>query len=128
MIMREAFYGTRRFDEFLRRLQLSPGVLSARLRELVADDVLQKVPYREAGARERDDYRLTDKGRALVPVLVALMNWADEWLTGPDGPTVVLRHRDCGAEVRTTITCAADHEIASDRDITATAGPGAQPT
>jgi len=127
MIMREAFYGSRRFDEFLRRLRLSPGVLSARLRDLLTMGLLQKVPYREAGARERDEYRLTDKGRALIPVVVALLCWADEWLIEPDGPTVVLRHRECGAPVRATITCAAGHDIANGRDIAATPGPGARP-
>jgi DNA-binding HxlR family transcriptional regulator len=127
MVMREAFYGTRRFDDFLRRLQLSPGVLSTRLRELVADDLLMKVPYRAEGARERDEYRLTDKGRALVPALVALRAWADEWLMGPDGPTVVLRHRDCGAEVHTTMSCAAGHDVSCGREITVTPGPGARP-
>ncbi|MFD9444698.1 winged helix-turn-helix transcriptional regulator [Streptomyces sp. NPDC060001] len=125
--MKEAFYGTRRFEDFQRRCELSRTVLSARLRDLVAVGVLEKRPYREPGARERDEYRLTDKGRSLAPALVALNAWAERWLVNEPGPTVTLIHRDCGASVHAVITCTSGHEIAAAREIVATPGPGARP-
>jgi DNA-binding HxlR family transcriptional regulator len=127
MIMREAFLGTRRFDDFLRRVGVSTGVLSARLRDLVSEGLLEKRPYREPGARVREEYRLTDKGRDLVPTLVSLIEWADHWLVGPEGSTVTLRHRGCDEPVRTALMCAAGHEVTAVRDIVATPGPAARP-
>ncbi len=126
VLMREAFYGTRRFEDFLRRTGISPGVLSARLRDLVTQELLVKVPYREPGARERAEYRLTDKGRDLVPVMVAMIGWADRWLTGDRGPTVSLHHDECGAPVEAVLKCAAGHEIDAARDVIAKPGPGAR--
>lgn len=126
VIMREAFYGTRRFEDFLRRTGMSPGVLSARLRDLVTQQLLVKVPYREPGTRERAEYRLTDRGRDLIPVMVAMINWADRWLTGDRGPTVSLRHGGCGAPVEAVLKCTAGHEIHAAHGVTATPGPGAR--
>jgi DNA-binding HxlR family transcriptional regulator len=127
MIMREAFYGTRRFEDFLRHVHVSSGVLAARLRELVEEGILEKRPYREPGARVREEYHLTDKGRSMLPLLVALIDWADRWLVGPQGPTVRLLHRDCGAAVTASVRCARGHSISAPRDVIATPGPGAQP-
>ncbi|WP_405021666.1 helix-turn-helix transcriptional regulator (plasmid) [Kitasatospora sp. NBC_00070] len=126
--MREAFYGTRRFEDFLSHIDVSTGVLAARLRELVEEGILEKRPYQEPGARVRDEYHLTDKGRSMLPVLVALIDWADRWLGEPAGPTVILRHRDCGAPVTAAVVCAEGHRVAGPRDVLATPGPGAQPT
>jgi DNA-binding HxlR family transcriptional regulator len=126
-IIREAFYGTRRFDDFVRHCDISPSVLSTRLRALVSDGLLEKVAYREPGARERDEYRLTDKGRSLAPILIALNDWADRWLIEPGGSTVTLRHRECGARVHSVITCEAGHQIDAVTDIGASPGPGANP-
>lgn len=125
-IMREAFYGARRFEEFQRRTKMSPGVLSAQLRDLMAQELLVKVPYREAGARERAEYRLTAKGRALIPTMIAMINWADRWLTSGQEPTVSLTHRDCGAPVQTVLRCAEGHEILAGHDVIASPGPGAR--
>ncbi|MDO0916647.1 helix-turn-helix domain-containing protein [Streptomyces sp. DT2A-34] len=127
VIMREAFFGTRRFEDFLRHVDVSSGVLSARLRELVDEGMLEKCPYREPGARVRDEYRLTDKGRSMLPVLVALIDWADHWLVGPQGPTVQLLHRDCGAPITASVTCASGHSITAPRNVIAAPGPGARP-
>ncbi|MGY1496813.1 winged helix-turn-helix transcriptional regulator [Streptomyces sp. QTS52] len=127
MIMREAFFGTRRFDEFLTHVGVSSGVLSARLRDLVSEGLLEKRPYQEPGSRAREEYRLTDKGRGLVPALVALIDWADHWLVGPEGSTVTLHHHDCDEPVRTALVCAAGHEITAARDLVAAPGPGARP-
>jgi len=92
LILREAFYGTTRFDDFAERVGISEPVAAARLRELVDEGLLEREPYREPGQRTRMAYRLTGKGAELLPVLVSLMQWGDRWLA-PAGPPVVLRHR-----------------------------------
>lgn len=111
LVMREAFHGTRRFDDFTRRLGMSPSALSARLRELVADGMLARTAYRDAGARTRNEYVLTAKGEALLPALVALQRWANDHLP-PRGPRVDLVHAGCGAAVGTHVTCDGGHELA----------------
>ena len=86
LIMREAFYGTTRFDEFAERVGLSEPATAARLHELVEDGLLEREDYREPGQRTRQQYRLTPKGEDLFPVLVALMQWGDRWLDDRGGP------------------------------------------
>jgi DNA-binding HxlR family transcriptional regulator len=113
LIMREAFYGTTRFDDFAERVGLSEPATAARLRELVDDGLLEREDYREPGQRTRQRYRLTEKGSELFPVLVALMRWGDRWIDSDDGP-VELRHRDCGARVGVEVRCAAGHEVGPD--------------
>ncbi|MFD4636089.1 winged helix-turn-helix transcriptional regulator [Lentzea sp. NPDC058436] len=126
-IVREAFYGTRRFDDFLRHTGMTRGVLSARLRELTEQGVLARVAYHDTGSRGRHEYRLTDKGRDLAAAIISLLTWADRWLPSPDGPTVVLTHRECGAPVRTEVRCGEGHRVDSIGDIRAEPGPGARP-
>src|SRR5213082_2196689 len=77
LLLREAFYGTTRFDDFAARAGLSEPVTAARLRELVEDGLLEREDYREPGQRTRQQYRLTPKGADLFPVLVSLMEWGD---------------------------------------------------
>ncbi len=110
LILREAFYGTSRFDDFARRAGISEPVAAARLRELVDDGLLEREDYREPGHRTRQLYRLTEKGQDLLPVLVALMLWGDRWLDERGGP-VELRHSGCGETVRATLRCAAGHAV-----------------
>lgn len=126
-IIRESFYGTRRFDDFQRHCGISPSVLSTRLRAMVSDGLLEKVPYQAPGARARDEYRLTDKGRSLAPILIALNDFADRWLLEPGESTVTLRHRGCGQRVHTSVACEAGHHIDAAADIVASPGPGARP-
>lgn len=111
LLLREAFYGTSRFDDFAARAGASEPVTAARLRELVAAGLLEKEPYREPGQRTRQRYRLTDKGHDLLPALVALMQWGDRW-EGRDarGP-VRLQHAGCGAAVRSELRCADGHDV-----------------
>ena len=109
LVMREAFYGTRRFDDFTRRLAMSPSALSSRLRELVADGMLTRSPYRDAGTRTRSEYVLTAKGEALLPALVALQRWANDHLP-PRGPRVDLVHAGCGRAVGARVVCDDGHE------------------
>ncbi len=113
LILREAFYGTTRFDDFAERVGISPPVAAARLRELVDEGILEREDYREPGQRTRRLYRLTDKGADLFPALVALMHWGDRWLDDRGGP-VEFRHRDCGEVVELELRCAAGHDVAVD--------------
>lgn len=112
LIMREAFYGTTRFDDFAERVGISQPVAAARLRELVGEGLLEREDYREPGQRTRQQYRLTPKGADLFPVLAALMKWGDRWLDDRGGP-IELLHRDCGEPVTVSLQCAAGHEVQS---------------
>jgi DNA-binding HxlR family transcriptional regulator len=112
LILREAFYGTTRFADFAERAELSEPVAASRLRELVSDGLLEREDYQEPGKRTRQSYRLTPKGAELFPVLAALMQWGDHWLSKSGGP-VELRHRDCEERVAVQLRCAADHHVAS---------------
>jgi DNA-binding HxlR family transcriptional regulator len=114
LLMREAFYGTTRFEDFAERVGLSDPVTAARLRELVDEGLLEREDYREPGKRTRQRYRLTEKGSDLLPTLVALMQWGDRWLDDDGGP-VQLRHRDCGERVGVQLRCAADHRVEADQ-------------
>jgi DNA-binding HxlR family transcriptional regulator len=109
LLLREAFYGTARFDDFAVRAGISEPVAAARLRELVDAGLLTREQYREPGQRARLAYRLTEKGAGLFPALVALMEWGDRWLTEDGGP-IEFRHRDCGERVEVELRCAAGHQ------------------
>src|SRR5690348_5822970 len=113
LILREAFYGTTRFDDFAERVGLSEPATAARLRELVEQGLLEREDYREPGQRTRQRYRLTEKGADLLPALVALMQWGDRWVDDRGGP-VELRHHDCGEPVRVQLRCAAGHDVGGD--------------
>lgn len=123
LILREALLGTRRFDDFVRRVGVGEPAMAARLKEMVAAELLERIPYREPGQRTRHEYQLTRKGRELLPVITALRNWGDTWAATDIGPSVVATHHDCGEPIRAVLRCAAGHEIA-DGDIDIIAGPG----
>jgi DNA-binding HxlR family transcriptional regulator len=126
VVCREVFTGVRRFADMRQRTGIPRQVLANRLAHLVEVGILRREPYREPGARERHEYRLTDKGLELWPVLVALREWGDRHLAGPQGPPLRTVHRDCGAEVRTELYCAAGHRVAAHRDVVPRPGPGAR--
>jgi DNA-binding HxlR family transcriptional regulator len=126
LVLREAFNGVRRFDDIQRRTGMPRQVLSDRLVRLVDEGLLRKVPYRDSGQRRRDEYRLTAKGLDLYPVLVALMAWGDQYAASPDGPQVLLQHRDCGEPVQLQLSCRAGHVLDSAREVTPVPGPGAR--
>jgi DNA-binding HxlR family transcriptional regulator len=113
LLLREAFYGTTRFDEFVERAGVSEPVAAARLRELVEHGLLEREPYRAPGQRTRHAYRITSKGADLFPVLVGLMRWGDRWLDDRGGP-VALRHRGCGERVGVQLRCAGGHPVRVD--------------
>jgi DNA-binding HxlR family transcriptional regulator len=103
LILREAFLGQRRFDDFQRNTGIARNILAARLRALVKHGIFQRV--RRADRAGRVEYRLSDKGLDLYPVLVSLMRWGDQWLAGKDGPPLFLIHRGCGRTTQPAMVC-----------------------
>ncbi|WP_152347567.1 winged helix-turn-helix transcriptional regulator [Brevibacterium sp. CFH 10365] len=126
LILRDAVNGVRRFDQLRDHLGVSDPMLAERLRTLVAAGLLASAPYSEPGQRVRKEYRLTDKGRDLYPVLIALLQWGDKHCSEPDGPPVRVTHRDCGEPVEAKVMCAAGHELTSPSESQTAPGPGAQ--
>ena len=122
LILRDAFLRVRRFDEFLARLGIARRVLAERLASLVADGVLEKVAYQVRPTRY--EYRLTQKGLDLYPMLLALVHWGDAYYAGEDGPPVVHRHKPCGHVFRSVLTCSECGEAVDAREVTATAADG----
>jgi len=120
LLMREAFYGATRFEEFVRRAELTEATTSTRLHELVEHGLLELEPYQERGQRTRQRYLLTEKGADLFPVIVSLMQWGDRWLSDTGGPAELL-HRGCGAVVGTELRCEHGHIVElADLDLAAT--------
>jgi len=117
LMIREAFFGVRRFDEFQRRLEIAPNILAGRLRRLVDLDVLVKVQYETWPIRH--EYRLTEMGLDLYPVPLAMLTWGRRWLE-PAAADIRLRHVPCGREVRAILTCAACGEEFSRDDVSLT--------
>jgi DNA-binding HxlR family transcriptional regulator len=111
LVLREALYGARRFEQFLVGVGCARTLLSERLATLVEHGVLQREPYREPGQRERQQYLLTEKGHDLFAALIVLMQWGDRWEAGPEGGPVVTRHRGCGEPIQVELRCAHDHRV-----------------
>jgi DNA-binding HxlR family transcriptional regulator len=126
LILREAFYGCTRFEEFERNLGIAPNILAARLRGLVADGVLDKMPLEESDGR-RHAYCLTAKGRDVFPIYLALKRWGDRWAAPAEGPMVELRERATGREVGSPPLLASDGSPLRLEDVVALPGPGAPP-
>lgn len=97
-----AFYGLRRFSDFQEELKVASNILTDRLERLVARRMLERVRYQERP--ERWEYRLTQEGRDLFPLIAALMAWGDRWLSGNEGPPEILTHR-CGARLEPVVRC-----------------------
>ena len=124
LIVRDAFLGVTRFDDFQRRLGISRNVLGQRLDRLVAAGVLDRVPYSQRPPRS--EYRLTDRGRDLWPVLTAMRQWGDRHVA-PHGPPVEVVHEACGHATTFDLVCSSCGEPVSARDVTAVAGRGRPP-
>lgn len=125
LVLREIFNGVRRFDDIQHHIGVSRSVLAARLANLLDLGILVRQPYREPGDRERHEYRLTEMGYDLRPVLIALMDFGDKWLSD-DGPPIIYRHAGCGAHVTTAIVCDEGHRITRGRELVVEPGPGAR--
>ena len=99
LILREALYGTTRFDDFARRTRVTDAIVAARLKELTELGLFTKQPYREPGKRTRDEYHLTDRGRDLLPAVFALMQWGNKHLQAEEGGPLRLVERGTGEPV-----------------------------
>lgn len=112
LLMREAYYGTTRFDDFAVRADITEAVAASRLRELTEAGLLVRRPYREPGQRTRHEYRLTQKGRDLAPAVLALFEWGGKYLSSRGRPPVQFSHADCGAAIHVEVRCEDDHQVA----------------
>ena len=122
LVMREAFFGVRRYGQLARNLKIPRPTLSSRLRTLVDAGLLERVRY--AQDPDRHEYRLSDAGRDLFPAIVTLMRWGDRHLAGPEGPPIVLRHDGCGEIAHPQLVCEhCGHEVDA-HNVTPEPGPG----
>ncbi|MFT4822523.1 MAG: DNA-binding HxlR family transcriptional regulator [Halioglobus sp.] len=121
LILRDAFLGTRRFEQFQHHLGITRHRLSERLVKLVEHGVLVKVPYQDRPVRY--DYRLTRKGLALYPVLMSLGRWGDEWMEGGEGVPLTYVHHNCGNPTQAAITCSECGEALRPQEVETTVGP-----
>jgi DNA-binding HxlR family transcriptional regulator len=124
LIIRDAFFGVRRFADFERSLGIAKNILSARLQHLVDHEIFEKVDVGAEG--QRFEYRLTEKGEALLPVLTALREWSDEWVFGRGNEPIVMFDR-AGKRVPKMKLTNADGKALTRRDLRARPGPGASP-
>jgi DNA-binding HxlR family transcriptional regulator len=122
LILRDVFFGVTRFEELQARLGIARNILAKRLDTLVEHGVLERRCYDEA--RGRHDYVLTDKGRALWPVLVTIRQWGDEWVVGAGHEPIALVHNSCGERTTAILTCDHCGEELRGRDVRAVPGPG----
>ena len=103
LVVRECFYGTTRFEDFVARIGTSAPAVSRALRQLESARIVARVPYREPGRRARDEYRLTEAGEDLLPVFLSLMQWGDKHLQDGRPPLSFVEARTGRAmEVRVT--------------------------
>ncbi|MBB5909876.1 winged helix-turn-helix transcriptional regulator [Actinoalloteichus hymeniacidonis] len=124
LLLRDLFLGARRFDELVENLGISRNLLTGRLTTLGEAGVIDRVPYRQRPTRYR--YALTESGRELVPILLALTAWGDRWATPPGGPPITFRHRDCGHSFTPTVACSECGQPIEAEDVDPVPGPGAQ--
>lgn len=123
LVVRDVSIGRRRFDEIQESLGVATNVLSQRLATLVEEGILERRRYSEHP--ERFEYRLTEKGRELVPVLLALLRWGDKWTAGPDGPPLETVHTECDHSFHMVPTCSHCGEEVAAGNVRPRIGPGA---
>ena len=122
LVIRDVFYGKRRFAAIQEDLGVARNVLATRLARLVAEGILEKRPYQDRPVRY--EYFLTEKGIDLWPVMITMMHWGDHWLATDEGPPVVIHHKECGGEVDDRGYCERCGERLTARDAYAEGGPG----
>jgi DNA-binding HxlR family transcriptional regulator len=123
MILRDCFLGIRRFEDFERRLGISRSIIADRLKRLAEEGVLRREAYQEGPVRH--EYRLTDKGLGLHPVVMAIVHWGDTHYAGEAGPPLLHRHRACGCDFTPVMTCSECGDPVGARDVEVRIGPGA---
>ena len=124
LIIRDAFLGTRRFDQFQGNLGITRHRLSERLGKLVDQGVLVKVPYQDRPVRY--EYRLTRKGLGLYPVLMSLARWGDDWMDEGEGAPLEYIHRKCGEKTRPVLACSECGDALRPQEVTPQLGPALQ--
>jgi DNA-binding HxlR family transcriptional regulator len=122
LIMREAFYGVRRFDDLQSMLGIARNTLADRLRRLVDEGLLEKQPYQTEP--KRYEYVLTEKGDDFFGVLAAITRWGDRWMASDKGPPVVMHHDSCGHDISADVVCATCGEPVRAADVSMRVGPG----
>lgn len=122
LILRSAFLRVRRFEDFQKQIGLTRHRLADRLSRLVAQGVLEKQAYQDRPLRY--EYRLTDKGMELYPVLMALVAWGDKWADEGDGPPLLFKHQRCNHEFHAVLSCSHCGEAVKPREVTPLIGPG----
>ena len=122
LIIRDAFLGLRRFDDFQRNLGIARNVLTDRLGRLVEAGIMERRLYQERP--ERYEYTLTDKGRELRVALAALRQWGDRYLA-PAGPPRLVEHSGCGGEAVATLVCSKCGKTLGLDEVSSRPGPGA---
>jgi DNA-binding HxlR family transcriptional regulator len=125
LLLREAYYGIRRFDQFQYYLGVAPNILSARLKKFVDLGMMSRVPLSEHGRRY--EYVLTEKGRDFFPTYLALKKWGDDWLAESEGPQVVFNDRISGRQIEYPPALSARGKPLQLEDIEVVAGSGAVP-
>jgi DNA-binding HxlR family transcriptional regulator len=123
LIVREAFFGTKRFSDFEKNLGVAKNVLSDRLSKLVESGVMERSPV--SGRGNPQDYTLTQKGKDLFPVVIALMQWGDRWINGPDRAPIRVLDRESGEEISQIQVRTAGGKALSLSDAIVVPGPGA---
>jgi DNA-binding HxlR family transcriptional regulator len=126
VVIREVFNGVRRFDDMQKHSGVNRQVLSNRLTHLVDEGILRRVPYQPEGSRARHEYRLTQKGLDLYPILTSLAEWGARYVADEEGPAVEMGHRGCGAAVHAVLVCDDGHRIEELREVSPRPGPGAR--
>jgi len=125
LIIREAFFGARRFEEFQSRLGIARNILTSRLKKLCHNRILERVPIKE-GAK-RHEYKLTDKGKELMPVLIALTQWGDKWIFGQNAEPVIFMDREYEEPIAKIRVLSSRGQQLRPRDIQVIPGPGLTP-
>ena len=115
MILRDLFLGVRRFEDFERRLGISRSIIAERLKRLTDEGVLRREAYQDRPVRH--EYRLTEKGLALHPVIMAIVHWGDVHYAGAEGPPLIHRHKACGCDFAPVTTCSECGEPVTARDV-----------
>ena len=126
LIVREAMYGTRRFEDFQSALGIARNILSDRLKRLLDAGILTK--RSDDADRRSSIYALTSKGRALWPVIIALMTWSNRWVAEPGQHRIEVRHSDSGVPVDRLCAVGEDNQLIDLKDAVLVAGPGASDT